>query len=79
MELRQVLVLNVRWEMVHLFSMQSDEPGTGASLGRLTGGTVVKNSAANAEGATDKGLTLGQEDPPEKEMKAQVSVLAGKC
>lgn len=57
-------VLNVRWEMVHLFFNKSDMgPGMGLAWG-FPGGTVVKNSAANAEGARDKGLTPGSGRSP---------------
>ena len=42
----------------------------------LTGGSVVKNSPANAEDTGDTHSILGQEDPLEKEMATHSSILA---
>ena len=42
----------------------------------LTGGSVVKNSPANAEDIGDTHSILGQEDPLEKEMATHSSIPA---
>ena len=42
----------------------------------LTGGSVVKNSPANAEDTGDTHSILGQEDPLEKEMATHSSIPA---
>ena len=49
-------------------------------LARLQGAShevlIIKNLSANAEDIRDVGLTLGQEDPLEKEMATHSSILA---
>ena len=44
----------------------------------FSGGSVVKNPPASAEGVRDSGSTLGQEDPLEEEMVTHSTILAWK-